>query len=453
MHSSSRLERVCGGLAALVWLGLQLAGAEPEARWPQFRGLQASGVDTRHALPTDWSLTPRRNVRWVETVPGLGHSSPVAWGDRIYVTTVVRPGVPELRTGLYGDIEPVREQVPHQWRLLAFDVASGRREWMTNVWEGVPRQPRHPKGSHCNSTPATDGIHIVALLGSEGLFCWDSLGRQRWRRDLGSLDAGYYQVPSAQWGFASSPVIHEGRVYVQADVQKGSFIAAFNLGDGSEVWRRERRDVPTWGTPTVVTAAGRTQVVVNGWHHSGGYEAGTGQELWRLSGGGDIPVPTPIVGDGLVYLTSGHGRFRPLRAIRWGAVGDITPRDVGETNGSVVWVHPRQGNYLQTPLVHGTNVWACYDNGILGCFEAATGRLRYSERLVAGGAGFTASPVSDGRHLFFPSENGDVYVVAAGPEFRVVATNRLDETCLATPAIADGLLLFRTRGQLIAVGR
>jgi len=273
-----------------------------------------------------------------------------------------------------------------------------------------------------------------------------------WKKDLGPMDSGYYMSPTAQWGFASSPVIHDGKVVVLCDVQKDSFLALFDLADGKEIWRVERKDVPTWGTPAVITDGGRTQIVVNGWHQSGGYDFATGKELWKLDGGGDIPVPTPISANGFIYLTSAHGKFRPIRAIRLDASGEITPTDPGATNAAIVWAHPRQGNYMQTPIVVGDFLYACLDSGVLTCFDAKAGTIRYTERLSRAGEGFTASPVSDGRTLFFTSELGKVFVVPASPEFSVAATNELGETCMATPALADGVLYFRTRGQLIAIG-
>jgi outer membrane protein assembly factor BamB len=311
---------------------------------------------------------------------------------------------------------------------------------------------RHPKSSHCNSTPATDGKRIVAIMGSEGLFCFDPDGRLIWKKDLGPMDSGYFMVPTAQWGFASSPVIHDGKVVVLCDVQKDSFLAVFDLNDGKELWRTPRKDVPTWGTPTVITATGRTQIVVNGWHHSGGYDFVTGKELWKLDGGGDIPVPTPITAHGFVYLTSAHGKFRPMRAIRLDAAGDITPADPGATNAAISWAHARQGSYMQTPIVVGGSIFGCTDSGVLTCFDAKSGSIRHVERLSRGGEGFTASPVSDGRNLFFTSELGKVFVVPATETFSVLATNELGETCMASPALSDGTLYFRTREKLVAVG-
>ena len=438
-------------LAGCLAIPTHAESTRESARWPQFRGIDASGVDTASVLPVAWDVATRAGVRWSAEIPGLAHSSPVAWGDRVYVTTSANPGGDELRTGQYGDIESSRENGPVQWRLFAFELATGKREWATAPFEAVPRIRRHPKSTHCNPTPATDGTHIVAMFGSEGLFCFDTVGRLKWRRDFGKLDSGFYEVKGAQWGFGSSPVLREGRVYVLADVQGDSFVASLDARDGRTLWRTERRDVPTWGTPALVDFQGSLQVVVNGWHHAGGYDAATGTEIWRLDGGGDIPVPTPIQAGDLLCLTSGHGKARPMRAIRKSARGDITPSAIGATNAAIVWAHPRQGCYLQTPIVVGTNLWGCTDNGVLTCFDVSTGSIRYGERLVNGGQGFTASPVSDGRHLYYPSENGEVYVVDAKPVFRVVATNRLGEPCLASPAIAAGRLLFRTRGHLVAI--
>ena len=265
------------------------------------------------------------------------------------------------------------------------------------------------------------------------------------------MDSGYFVSPSARWGFASSPVLHDGKVIVLCDVQKGSFLAAFDLADGREIWRTPRGDVPTWSTPTIVTAAGRTQIAVNGWHHSGGYDFTTGKELWRHDGGGDIPVPTPIAANGLIFLTSAHGRSRPMRAVHANATGDISPADSGAINPAIAWEQEKKGNYMQTPILVGEWLYGCADVGLLTCFNAQTGEVRYSERVSKTSEGYTASPVSDGRHLYITSELGNVFVVRATDTFSVVATNKLGETCLSTPAVSDGALFFRTRDKVVAV--
>ena len=435
--------------SAAVFAGL--ITATNGADWPQFRGPHASGVDTNTALPVEWNVESGKNVRWQTPLPGLGHASPIISGDRIYVATAGGPSDKELKVGLYGDIEPVNEKGSYQWRLLAIERASGKIVWNVLGYEASPRVKRHPKSTHCNSTPATDGHRIVAIFGSEGLFCFDMDGKSVWKKDLGPMDSGYYVVPSAQWGFASSPVIHDGKVIVLCDVQTNSFLAAFDLGSGKELWRTPRKDVPTWGCPAILESDKRTQIVVNGWHHSGGYDFATGKELWRLDGGGDIPVPTPIFANGLIYLTSGHGKLRPMRAIRPDATGDITAPKPDGTNAGIAWVHPREGNYMQTPIAVGNRIYGCTDWGVVTCFDAPTGKIIYSERLGGPSQGYTASPVSDGRHLYFPGETGKVLVVPVGDEFSTAAVNDLGDNCMATPAIADGTIYFRTQSKLIAI--
>jgi len=443
------LVRTLARLVPLVALPLTVAAAN----WPQFRGPQAGGVDASVPALWQWNVETGENIRWRTQIPGLAHASPIIWNDRVYVATAVRPGRADLKVGLYGDIDSANDQEMHQWRLLALERTTGKIIWDRLGHESVPRVKRHTKASHCNSTPATDGEHIVAIFGSEGLFCFNMEGRLVWKKDLGPMDSGYYQVKSAQWGFAGSPVLHDGKVVVQCDVQKDSFLAVFDADTGRELWRTPRKDVPTWSTPTVARVGEQTHVLVNGWHHIGAYDFVTGREIWKLEGGGDIPVPTPVVAGGFAYFTSGHGKFRPMRAIRLNARGDITPSEVGMTNAAIAWAHARQGTYMQTPIVVGEQIYGCLDSGVLVCFNARNGAIHYSERIGSGSEGFTASPVSDGRHLYFASEVGHVYVVRAGENFSVVATNKLGETFMSTPALLDGTLFFRTREQLIAIGR
>lgn len=425
--------------------------SDARADWPQYRGPSASGVASGAALPSSWNVETGENVRWHTSIPGLAHSSPVIAGDRVYVATAIASKEAELKVGLYGDIGSANDDEAQEWRLLALDKNTGAVLWNQLALKAVPKVRRHTKASHCNSTPVTDGRHIVAILGSEGLFCFDTEGKLLWRKDLGPMDSGYFASPTAQWGFGSSPILHEGKVIVLCDVQKDSFIAAFDVLDGRELWRTGRKDVPTWGTPTLVKTQQRTQLVVNAWHETAAYDFATGAKLWTLDGGGDIPVPTPIFAHGLVYLTSAHGSWRPIRAIRPEATGDITPEDPGSTNAHIAWAHGRKGNYMQTPIVVGDLLFACNDLGIVTCFDAKSGTIHFSERLSQRGQGFTASPVSDGRHLYFTSEVGNVFVVAVEPKLRVIGVRPLPETCMATPAISDGMLIYRTRHSLIAL--
>ena len=431
---------------------LPVPGLPPAEQWSQFRGHRASGILPGAELPTRWHVGKQKNVRWQAGIRGLGHASPIVWGDRVYLATVVTGGVQELDVKVRGDVGSASDNGVQQWRLIAIDKATGAVLFNKLGFEGKPRVKRHTKATHCNSTPATDGKNLVAIFGSEGLFCFDMEGELRWRKDLGPMDAGWFRVKTAQWGFGSSPVIHDGKVVVLCDVQEGSFLAVYQLEDGKELWKRARKDVPTWGTPTIVEHEGKIQILVNGWHHTGAYDFESGEEIWKLQGGGDIPVPTPVTAHGNVFLSNAHGRHSPMRAVRLSARGEITLRKVDETSEQIPWVHERKGAYMATPIVVGENLYSCDGGGVLTCFDAASGEIRYRERIGQGGGGFTASPVSDGSHLFFAGETGKVFVVKTGDEFSVAAENELNDTCLASPALADGMLFFRTRFKLIAIG-
>lgn len=429
------------------------AQAPSTGNWPQFRGPNASGVADEIPLPSKWDVAKNENILWKTPTPGLGFSSPVIWGDQVFLTTSVPEGEKpaSLKVGLYGDITPVADDTPQSFRLLCLDRVSGKILWETESWRGVPKIKRHMKASHANCSPATDGKHIVAFFGSEGLYCYSMSGELLWKQDLGVLDSGYYVVPEAQWGFASSPVIHGDKVLLQCDVQKDLFVAALNLKDGSIAWKTSRDEVPTWSTPTVHEAKGRMQMIVNGYKRIAGYDLKDGKELWWMKGGGDIPVPTPIIGHDLIYITNAHGALAPIYAIRPTADGDISLGGDETSNSHIAWAHLRTGNYMQTPIVYGDHLYACRDSGILAVYDARTGEKKYRERLEDG-VGFTASPVAGDGKVYFTSEEGDVYVVKAGSAYALLGKNSLGEISMATPAISRGSIYFRTRGHLIAVG-
>ena len=447
------LTMLAAALPTLSRVDVLRAEDRVETRWPSFRGPGARGWTDGKATPTRWDVVKKERVRWKTRIPGLGLSSPIVWGDRVYLTTAVsEKDDARLRVGLYGDIKPADDDSSHSFRLLALDRRSGEILWTRAAHEGIPRIRRHTKSSHANSTPATDGERIVAFFGSEGLFCYETDGKLLWKRQFGRLDSGYYRAKDAQWGFGSSPVIHGGRVIVQCDVQEGSFIAAHDIEDGREVWRTARRDVPTWSTPTVHVHRGVGRVLVNGYRHIGGYDLADGKEIWKLGGGGDIPVPTPVVWEGLVFITSAHGRYSPIYALSADVTGNIELGDGDWKHEHLVWSRQRGGNYMQTPIIYRGLLYACRDNGVLSCFEAKTGERLYRERLGKGRLGFTASPVASDGKLYFTSEDGDVHVIAAGRELKTLAVNQLGAVAMATPAIADGDLLFRTRRHLVCVG-
>jgi outer membrane protein assembly factor BamB len=435
------------GLLVLV----AMAAFAADSNWPQFRGPSGSGVGTG-SPPSEWNVESGKNILWKTAIPGLGHSSPVIWGDRIFLTSAVpASGEAQLKVGLYGDITPVKGEPEQSFRVYCLDRKSGKILWERTAATGLPKTMRHPKSSHANPTVATDGKRLLAFFGSEGLFAYDLNGELLWKKDFGTLDAAFYMVPSAQFGFASSPVIFEDTVIILADVLKNSFLAALDVRTGKELWRTPRSDVPTWGTPAVVpyTAgdAKSWQVVVNGWKHTGGYDLKTGKELWKLKGGGDIPVPTPVFLDGLVVITSAHGAARPIYAIRTDAAGDLN-----DNRSAIAWTQERAGNYMQTPLLTGGLGYFCFDNGVLTVYQLANGEKLYQQRLGGGSSGFTSSAVASGNQIYITNEDGHSFVLAPGPAYKVLAENDLGETVMATPAISGSVLYIRGGKHLFAIG-
>jgi outer membrane protein assembly factor BamB len=433
----------CLALAVVVTLPLLTLSARvaprPGVDWPSFRGIDASGVADGPETPA--TFTPA-TAAWRKPVAGLGHSSPIIWGGLLCLSTAISGRDAGLKVGLYGNIESVPDDSQHEWKIVCFNKRDGSLAWEQAAYTGLPKVKRHPKSTHANSTLATDGTHLAAMFGSEGLYVYDLKGKLLWKKDLGVLDSAFFMVPGAQWEYGSSPIIHDG--------------VLFDVRTGNELWRTPREDVPTWGSPAVIKVGGREQVVVNGWKHVGGYDVKTGKEIWKLRATGDIPVPTPIFGHGLIFLSSGHGPGSPVYAIRPTATGDITLEGDATSNASIAWSAPRDGAYLSTPLLYGDYLYVVRHQGILNVFNAKTGERVYQQRLatqqqLAAGA-FTASPVANNGRIYIPSEDGDIYVVKAGPTYELLATNKMDAPILATPAISEGRLYVRTGGEIMAFG-
>jgi outer membrane protein assembly factor BamB len=425
---------------------------ETPLNWPSFRGPFASGVADGQYPPTVWDGEKGTNVRWKTPIPGLGHSCPVVWGDRIFLTTAVSSAQAKLKPGLYGNVDSVVENAPHTWRVLCLDKHSGKVLWEKVAHEGVPQVKRHAKGTHANSTVATDGKHVVACFGSEGLYCYDLDGKPLWKQSLGVLDTGWFYDGDYQWGFGSSPIIYQGLAIVQCDGSKNSFIAAYDLSDGKRVWMTPRDEIPSWGTPTIIEAPERTELVTNGTKYVRGYDPRTGKELWKLGKNSEITVPTPFLAHGLIFVASGYRPPRPVWAIKPGASGDISPPKGKTTSEYVVWSSNSAGTYMPTPVVYGDYLYTCSNDGVVTCYEAKTGKRLYWERLGSDG-GFTASPVAGDGKVYFTSEEGEIYVVKGGPEFELVALNRMGDVCMATPAISDGMILIRSERYLFGIGR
>ncbi len=421
--------------------------------WPAFRGPNAAGT-AKGDVPLTWDVATGDNILWKRPIPGRAHSSPIVWDDRIFVTTAIS-SAPEkpFRTGLYGDVDEAEVKDDYAWRIYALDKAGGKVLWQHETTRGLPRAAHHFKATQANATPVTNGKVVVAMMGSEGLFCYDLEGKLLWQKDLGVLEVGWFYNPGYGWGHSSSPIIHRDRVIVQVDRYDDPFIAAYALADGRELWRTARENLPSWGTPAMTAAGGRTEIVTNGSRWIRGYDADSGEELWHLAPISEVTVGTPVVGHGLVFVTGGYSPARPIYAIRPGGRGDISLAEGAESSDHIAWRSERDGTYIPTPLVYGDYLYLTANNGALGCYDARTGKRLYRARVAGrGGVAFSASPVAAAGRLYFASEDGEVYVGKAGPEYQLLATNVMGEVVMATPAISGDTLFIRTLENLYAIG-
>ena len=454
------LLRLASAVAAVALSSatLEMAGRvqrPSSSNWPGFRGPSASGQADGQRTPARWDVTSGRNITWKAAIPGLAHSSPIVWGDRIFLTSAIssRPDA-TFKPGLYGEGTASEDRTPHQWVVLAIDRATGRTLWQRTAYEGVPREKRHIKATYANATPVTDGRFVVAFFGSQGLFAYDLEGRPVWQRDLGVLNTGAYDLPEYEWGTASSPIIYRDLVIVQCDTQNESFVTALDLRSGKTVWKSVRTELPSWGTPTVYLSShgGRAELVTNSPNFVRGYDPDTGAERWRIARSSKITAPTPIFADDLIIVSSGRAPERPILAIRPGGQGDITPRDDREAGGFLRWSKTARGPYMPTPLIYRGLLYVLANNGLFDAYDLESGREIYRQRVPHQGSGFSASPVvADGR-IYLSSEDGDMFVVRAGAEFSLLATNAIGEPLMATPAIAGHHLYVRGTHHLFAIG-
>jgi outer membrane protein assembly factor BamB len=437
-------------LAGIVWFGAGLSAQN----WPSFRGPAASGVaDGKEPTAVKWNAATGENILWKTPLPGVAVSSPIVWGDRVFVSTAVSSDPSSgIRTGLYGDVEPAKDVSKHSWKLVALDKRSGKVLWERVAHEGIPKTKRHPKSSQATATPVTDGRHVIVSFGSEGLYAYDVDGKLLWTRDLGVLNAGWFYDPDYEWGVGSSPIIWKNLVIVQCDIQKNSFIAAFDVATGQPAWRTPREEIPSWSTPAIFENNGRAELVTQATTFIRGYNPESGKELWRLSGNSEITIPTPIVGPGVIIVTNGYRGVQPIFAIKPGASGDITLKGDATTNEFIAWSTNRGGPYIPTPVIYGDLLYVLAINGVLAAYDVKTGQRIYQER-VAGGGSFSASPVAADGKLYLTSEDGDVFVVRAGPKYELLATNTMSQVIMATPAIANGVIFIRGLKDVFAVGQ
>lgn len=424
-----------------------------ERQWPAYRGYMSSGVLDNASLPDTFNLATMYNIRWKSKIGGLALSSPVIWGDKIFITTAIsKDDKAGFKPGLYGNVDPVNDSSRHEWKVICLDKKTGATLWEKTSHTGIPAIKRHPKSTHANTSAATDGKYVVAFFGSEGLYCYDMKGNPQWEKNFGILRSVFFIQQSAEWEFASSPIIYNDMVIIQCDVQENSFIAAFDVNTGRELWKTTRDDYPGWGTPNIYKNAGKAYIVVNGYRHMGGYDIADGKEVWRMSGGGDIPIPTPIIGKDMLYLNGAHGRTSPILAISTGASGDITLQGTETTNNYVKWSKPRGGSYMHTLLLYHDRLYNMGWNGVLNCFDALTGKEIFTGKLGQAKS-FVASPVASDGKIFIVDELGTVYIVQDGTEFKLLREIPLNDVCLTAPSITDGMIFFRTQNYLIAAGK
>ena len=444
---------------AACLLAVPLAQSAPAQKpkasphWPSFRGTAAAGVADGMNLPETWNAEAGSGIKWKTRIPGLAHSSPVIWGDRVYVTTAVSSaGNNSFRRGLYGAGDASDDMSSHQWKVYALDKKTGKVIWEQVAYEGVPKEKRHIKSTYASATPVTDGRYVVALFGSQGLHAFDMNGKSLWKLDLGRMNVGAYNSPEIEWGTASSPIIWKDLVIVQVDTSEADYIIGVNVKTGKEAWRTPREEFPSWGTPTVYPGK-RNELVTNGSKFIKGYDPATGKELWRLGGSSDITAPTPIYDGEYIVVASGRRPVAPIFVLKPGASGDITLAEGKTSNDYVVWNRNQRGSYMPTPIIYQGYLYVLGNAGVFDCYELATGKEVYRERIPHQGSGFSGSPVAADGKIYLPSEDGDIFIIKAGPQFAVLGTSKMGEPLMATPALSDGVMFIRAQEHLYAVGK
>ena len=421
--------------------------------WPSFRGEYACGAVDEQNLPIEWDGKSNKNIKWKTQIPGLAHSSPVIWEEKLFVTTAIssQKNV-TFKHGLYGDGDASPDTSIHKWNIYCLNKQTGKIIWECTATKGMPKDKRHIKATYANSTPVTDGQNIIALFGSEGLFAYDVDGKFLWKKDLGRLDCGAYNDPDYEWGSASSPIIYENLVIVQCDLQEKSFIIACDIKTGETIWRVARDELPGWGTPTIFKGSERVELVTNSSNFIYGYEPLTGKELWRLGGSSKITSPTPVFHNDIIIVCSGRRPEAPIFAIKAGANGDITLQDNQTVNENIVWSKIRRGPYMPTPIIYRGYLYTLNNNGRFSCYDFETGADIYQVRIKHKGGGFSASPVASDGKIFLPSEDGEIFIIEAGPKFSQIASNNIGELLMATPAISGNMLYVRTQHHIFAIG-
>jgi hypothetical protein len=443
----NRALMVAGGLMLLA-----LTRVSATDQWPQFRGPQSGVVADDPTLPEAWSEAS--NVVWKASIPGLGWSSPIVWDNHIFLTSAISSSEePAPAKGLYdpGDEHgKTRATAAQRWMVYDVDFKTGAIRWERELRRVLPLVTRHIKNSYASETAVTDGERVYVYFGSLGLLtALDLNGKSVWSKEVGAFDG------RQGFGMAASPVLHKERVYIVNDNLTHSFIAAFDKKTGAEIWTANREEVENWSTPYVWENELRTEIVTTGMNKVRSYGL-DGKLLWELKGMTVNTVPSPFARNGLIYINSGYpgGNPRPVYAIRPGATGDISLKPDQTSNEHIVWYQPLLGTYNTSSLVYGEYYYTLLDRGFLLCHDAKTGKQVYGrQRIAPDASGFTASPWAYNGKIFLLSEDGDTYVVQAGPEFKLLAKNSLNDMSLATPAVVHGSLIVRTQSKLYRIAR
>jgi len=439
-------------LPACLALILTAASAAAD-NWPSFRGENGSGVG-RGSPPHQWNIQTGQNIRWKQPIEGLALSSPIIWQDKLFLTTAVGSNPdPEFKHDPTWGYRVLREKDEWTFKVICLDKGSGKRRWEKVSYQGPPKQGRHSESSYANPTPATDGRHLLVSFGSHGVFCYDLQGKLLWQRNLGTLSGAPKGNSSLDWGYSSSPIIHQDMAIVQCDTPERAFIAVLDLATGEERFRIRRNGRTTWSTPTVARVGDRNLLICNGYENTAAFDLRDGRRIWWLHGRGDIPVPRPVLAGDSVIITAAHGG-RSLHSVRLDARGDLTP-----TPGSdklppgLNWWSARLGSYIPTPLYLDGILYVCNERGIASALDARTGEAFYTERLSSGrGAWCYGSPVSAGGKLFIPRNDGTLHVIRIGRKFQRLAEHQFSEALMTTPAISEGRLFIRTRRHLYCIG-
>lgn len=420
--------------------------------WPQFRGAYASGVADGQHLPDEWDAKSGKNIRWKVKVPGLAHASPIVWGDKLFVTSAISSlADAKIKPGLYGDGDASEDHTDHKFMVYCIDKKTGKTIWERLAYEGVPRSKRHIKATYNNCSPVTDGKHVIAHFGAEGMYAYDMDGKLLWKKDLGDLNVGAYDLPEYEWGPASSPIIYDGLVIVQCDTSEADFVLACDVDTGKTIWKTERNEFPSWGTPTVYPGK-RAELILNASNFIMGYDPKTGKELWRLGDSSNITAPTPVFDGDLIAVCSGRRPTSPIFVIRAGASGDITLPKGKDSAGAVVWHLTKRGPYMPTPVIYKNRLYVLQNQGFLSSYVLDTGEKKLRVRVPHGGAGFSASPVAADDRIYLAGEDGVVFVVKAADEFDLISQNDMGEVLMATPALSEGTMYIRGEYHLFAVG-